>query len=331
VNEPIRVGLHNCLPRALKHYASAVEQLLVGAGGVVKPLDAVDIELNGVSFPGKLSVAAHALRERSRSLSTLAYGKRVLVTWPAFGFLDYSLWRAPVGTRVSVVMHDPMPLRRQVGLSPISAQVGRRCKSPDVDMIVHSEAALQSVARRGFGDATRLPLPMFQPSSEWEPQRSVVVLGQFKTARDLELMVKLAPGLSGAGLFPEVWGRDWPAVTGWSVHAGYLSESHFNRVLREAACLVLPYSRLFQSDVAVRAAEAGVPVVGPSLSNLSELFGEDWPGAVRPGASAREWIERVIEVSTLTPEEVFARLEGRYESILSAWAAWLPISTGARA
>ena len=66
---------------------------------------------------------------------------------------------------------------------------------------------------------------------------------------------------------------------------------------------------LFQSDVAVRAAEMSVPVVGPRLSNLPWLFGEHWAGLMDPGDTAGQWATQV--------ETVVAAVLGRWSGVCS--------------
>lgn len=313
--------VHNCLPSSLAHYCQSLADLVDLAGGRVQGVYGVDLEVPGRSSLRKLGVAARILFEQRRTPGRSSQD-RLLVAWPAFGYLDLILWRPGAG-RVAVVLHDPLALRRQRGLGVLSRGLARSYSAEGVELVVHSAAALEHVHRLGFPTAVQLPLPMRQPSSKWTRGRSIVVLGQYKAARDLKLLGDLGPRLEAAGLLPEIWGRGWPEVSGWKVHEGHLSEAEFDRVLHCSAAVLLPYTRLFQSDVAVRAAEAGVPVVGQEGSNLTELYGRNWPGVVAAGANASHWLDAILSVVSRAPTEVIERTDRRYEEVVAEWSNWL--------
>ena len=139
----------------------------------------------------------------------------------------------------------------------------------------------------------------------------------------LDLLRTLAPGLRSLGLRPVIRGRGWPPVDGWDVRAGFLSEDAFDEAIGQAACVLLPYRLLFQSDVATRAAELGVPVVGPASSNVSDLFGATWPGAVPEGAPPTDWLSRTAAVAAWQPEDVLLRASRQFVLGEAAWRSWL--------
>lgn len=314
---PTRVGIVNPLPSALAHYEAALETRLASAGADVVRLPSVSIEGRGRD---RAAAAATSLVQRRRS--TEERMDRLLVTWPVFGHLDLFLRLRPRTHRLTVVMHDPEPLRPQFGTSRSASTVARTW-SGGGEWMVHSVGAAQAMQRRGLTAQTCLPLPMLEPSDQWRSSGTVLVLGQYKQARDLDLLRILAPGLRRLGLRPVIRGRDWPLVEGWDVRAEHLSEDAFDEAIVQAACVLLPYRLLFQSDVATRAAERGVPVVGPASSNVPDLYGADWPGAVPTGATATEWLSRAAAVSAWESADVLRRAAQQFTLGESAWRSWL--------
>ena len=72
------------------------------------------------------------------------------------------------------------------------------------------------------------------------------------------------------------------------MHEGFLTEEALDAALADAAVVLIPYSHFFQSGIAVRAVELGVPVAGPRHPFLADLLGGDWPGLVA-GDDAASW------------------------------------------
>lgn len=317
----MRIGILNPLPFALGHYTHVLGQLLRIAGASVDNVGTVGIE-RGHRQLSRSQTAVAAFKAR-RDVRRYQEFDRLLVAWPAFGYLEMAMWPREFAGRISIVIHDPLPLRRQFGLSPVSAGLAARLSPSEMDIVTHSTAAAAALKRFGFDGVRMLPLPMNKPVLGWNRSSTVLVLGQYKTARDIDLLVALAPELHDSGFDTVIMGRDWPNVSGWRIHSQFLSEEDFERELRAAACVILPYRRLFQSDVAVRAAEFGVPVVGPAVSNLSDLFGTDWAGLVPPDTSARDWLGRISTVARLSPEVVLGRSADAYAVCVREWAKWL--------
>ena len=65
--------------------------------------------------------------------------------------------------------------------------------------------------------------------------------------------------------------------------------------------MLIPYSHFYQSGVAVRALELGVPVIGPRHPFLIDLLGPDSPGFVDAGNPAR-WADAIVRASARVPE-----------------------------
>jgi hypothetical protein len=315
----MRVGLVNPLPSALAHYEAALGATLEQAGASVIRLKTTDVELNG-GVLRRLRGLLSCLRDGGR-LRRERGVDRIVVLWPALGYLDLLRWGRQRPAHLQIVIHDPDPLRKQVGMGRLSTRLGAGLTRRRV--IAHSSAAAAALARRGIARVAVLPIPLERPQLMWRPSATVLVLGQFKHARDLGLLVALGEQLAARGRNPLICGRGWPDVPGWQVRSRFLSEEEFTELLSTAGCVLLPYAYVFQSDVAVRAAELGVPVVGPARSNLGDLFGSDWIGQVPQGARADEWHAAVEAALRQPPEEILTRAEAAYHRACAAWARWV--------
>jgi glycosyltransferase involved in cell wall biosynthesis len=69
-----------------------------------------------------------------------------------------------------------------------------------------------------------------------------------------------------------------------------MSEVEFAEELRRASALLLPYQHYFQSGVAIRAAELGVPVIGHRSPFLADLMGGDYPGFPPDDGDPDAWL-----------------------------------------
>jgi glycosyltransferase involved in cell wall biosynthesis len=136
--------------------------------------------------------------------------------------------------------------------------------------------------------------------------RTVLVLGQYKPARDLDVMAAIAPALRAAGWEPTVAGRGWPKIPGWRLIDRFLSEDEFRQLLASAAVLLLPYRFYFQSGVALRGLEAGVPVVGRNTGFLSSILGANFDGAVDDWDDPDSWVAAVGAASHARGEQMHA-------------------------
>jgi hypothetical protein len=85
--------------------------------------------------------------------------------------------------------------------------------------------------------------------------------------------------------------------------------------------VLVPYSRFFQSGVAVRAVEVGTPVVGTRHPFLTDLLGADWPGLAASDAP-QAWLEAVTAVGGRTAE-VTRRAQTLRARCAEAWDAHL--------
>ena len=166
--------------------------------------------------------------------------------------------------------------------------------------MVLSRAALDVVRRELPAHPAVLTMHPILDEQRLTPKTSrpsVVVAGQYKPARDLELLAQLGPRLRDAGWTTTIVGRGWPPVPGWDVDDRFVPEDELDDLLGAAWALLLPYREYFQSGVAVRALENGTPTVGESTSFLDDLQPAHERLRVPVGACAEAWLEALSHVT----------------------------------
>jgi GT2 family glycosyltransferase len=308
------VTIVNPLPSTLAHYQRELAEVLGAAGVAVAMASSASAEVGG----RPLRRLAVALRLVASRLVRPPAG-RTLALWPVFGRADALTWRRSTAARTTyVVVHDPESLRRQLGMGRVATAFGRRAARHTVTTVVHGEPARLALERIGWPAPIVLPHPLRTPRPVPDtPRRGLVVLGQWKPARATAPLAALAADPRWAGL-RSIHGRGWPEVEGWDVRARFLSEAEVDETLAGAECLVLPYDRYFQSNVAVRALESLTPVVGERHPFLEDLLGHDWPGLVDDG----DWAAAVTRVLQLPPGDLGGRRQLAWERATSAWRGW---------
>jgi hypothetical protein len=300
------------LPAALAHYADELIAILHAAGHLARTEPVPSIE-RSLDEP----VVARTAKTVSSRLGLRRLQDDVIVLWPAFGLLDPITF---LGRRAHtwLIVHDPTPLRRQLGMGFWAAKLGRLALTRRLTIVVHSEPARQVMADRDW-PVVMAPHPILPPTDTSMPRGPQVrVLGQWKPARDLSPLQALAsdPALNGRR---EIVGRGWPDVPGWKVDARFLSEDDLDRQISEASAVVLPYERYFQSGIAVRCLEQRTPVIGRAHPFLSDLFGADWPGTVTDD----DWSAGVVRASRQAPQALAQRHAEYWERCVEAWRGLL--------
>jgi glycosyltransferase involved in cell wall biosynthesis len=293
------VSIYNPLPNTLHHYQIALVDVLTSAGIANRSAGAPSVEVHGMSASERTQAA---IRDLSAHLRTARGGGHVIVCWPTYGLLEPVLWLASWRrSNVSVIVHDPTPLRPQIGMGRVASAVGGVAgRARSVDIVVHSQAALRQLEAMGWARPTMLPHPVCRPPSTSDHRRdarTVLVCGQYKPARDLELLVSLAPELRNRGYRLLVVGRGWPKVAGCEVDDRFLSEHDLDQQIAGSAAVLIPYSHFYQSGIAARALELGVPVLGPRHPFLTDLFGAQWPGLISAGHGAVAWADGLANVT----------------------------------
>lgn len=309
------VVVFNPLPLTLSHYERELATM-------------VDVEewqqFSGEGHRGVLA-KLRALWNYFRAARRLVRApEHVLVVWPLMGLLDLLIWSSASvrnRRRVTLVVHDPLPLRPQIGLgrpSQVAARVGVRCLgSPDV--ICHTKLAADALARMvPRARINTVPHPLLNPKARaLASSRTALVIGQFKPARDVELLPELGAALRCEGFETHVKGRGWPRISNWHVDEGFLTEEQFDQAIKAAAVVILPYQHYFQSGVAVRAFELGIPVVARRHEFITGIFGEDYLGGVHSNGTD-EWVAACLGAEQLCDES----LSEAWRRTHTAWKAW---------
>jgi hypothetical protein len=234
--------------------------------------------------------------------------------------------------RADVIIHDPTPLSRSVGHGQFARRLTTRL-APTTDLIVHSSAAEDETRGLVPGRRVRLlPHPLIVADGGDQGDDSdhgvIRVLGQYKPDRDLSLLAQLSRGHLSDAYRLEILGPGWPAIPGWHVTDRFLAEDELDQALRGSAVVLVPYRRFYQSGIAIRCMELGVPFVAPRVGSTIELMGADAPTLVPFEATSSAW-SYAIQQAMNTPQEVVIQrataLQARAVQEWSSWAcAWAP-------
>ncbi|MEP6477971.1 MAG: hypothetical protein ABJB03_01155 [Rhodoglobus sp.] len=309
----------NPLHTTLAHYVRELEETLSRSGTpfAVSPTAVVE-GIPGAA--GKVRMMLNAL-SNVRSIRRTATHSNLQV-WPSLGLAEIPLWHRSHGNRHFVILHDPVPLRRQFGFDPVSRWIAAHDDGPrSAVVVVHSEHAEQE-ARKLLPrhDLVTLPHPVLSGNPAGAVKnRTVVVAGQYKPERDIGLLRELGPRLAEIGLTGHIRGRGWPGdLAGWTIVDSFVTEPDFDRLLAEAAVVLHPYRTYFQSNVAVRALELGTLSVLPLNSFSADLFAGQ-AGLLYDQPSAAT-VLRALEYATTAQIDPAAML-GAYRTFVDgAWA-----------
>lgn len=341
--DPSRVLIINPLGAALAHYTSALESNLREAGRATETLTFLEPSRSGRSSWRWVVDYARALRSaRNRARGSSA--SRILITWPVLGHLDLLLCRVLLGAHATahVILHDPRPLVSARGYSRLARSLGNLVRGRH-GFVLHCGAALREVRRQGLPwNPPILPHPVLpdidqSASGMVGDVRPVVrVLGQYKADRDLDLLAGLAERLSSRVRL-EIVGRGWPTIPGWNVREGFVDEATLGELIATSAAIVIPYTRFYQSGIAVRSLEAGTPFVGPRDSSLASLYSVESPllvgdceGMTRD-ARLDLWTEAVLEAVISAPERLSGLARSAQRQSSASWNAWLSETGGSSA
>lgn len=313
INLAPHVHVYNPLPLAYAHRERQIHDVFDGR---VEFIRSTNEEKKG--FSKFLALLIHIKYSRK----ILRTESPVLVTWPLLGWWEILLLSTK-NNKAYLSIHDPRPLRKQFGLGLFAARVANLVpKSRRPKLICHSSVAADSVKSIFPGTyPTILPLPMVNPKPipdkriTEEGKLSVIVLGQYKPSRDIELLERLSVKLRQLSFKARIVGRGWPDVSGWDVENRFVSEEEFDNYLLESGCLLIPYKEYFQSGVALRAVELGVPVVGLEHPFLCESLGlKNSPGLVPRDSHDNIWINAIENAtsSNYEPELQFTKIKNQW-------------------
>lgn len=316
-----RILVLNPLGVALSHYTEALLHQLADAGIETELFSITEPSQSGKSrfrWLGEYTAMLYSAGQWTRKRNS---PERVLVTWPVLGFLDLLMMKVLCGDSGVIIYHDPQPLVRSVGSSPLVAGlVGRMKNRPGT--LVHSDEAAQAMDAVGLtGGLAQVPHPMLPPAGaardatiggQSGKRPRVRVLGQYKADRDIDLLKSLARRL-GPKCDLDIVGRGWPPVEGWHVDARFVPEDELEELIVSSDTIVIPYKRFYQSGIAMRALEHGVPIVGRVGTSLEKLYGPQSrllvaADHVLPGQEVEAWAAAIE----------YAMGQGRTETALAA-------------
>ncbi|OZE34086.1 MULTISPECIES: glycosyltransferase [unclassified Rhodococcus (in: high G+C Gram-positive bacteria)] len=312
------VVIVNPLGGALAHYERELTDVIHSVGHGTTTLSAYEPSHNGGSRLGWILTYLRLLL-RSRLIRNR---HATVVLWPVLGYLDAVLTRLLAGSKAFVVLHDPSPLVRSVGYDRLSVGLARLLGGGR--FIIHGEAA-EDVTKLSSIESTTLPHPVLSPirrRGKRSDHRVVRVLGQYKADRDLVALEEIATSFADEGIDFEILGRGWPLVKGWNVTDVFLSEQDFDDAVDSASVVVIPYSKFFQSGVAIRCFERGTPVVGVGGTSLDELVAEDCQLLVGPSYST-SWSEAVKYALDLKDPAGLSESNAVRLASVAGWNRWL--------
>lgn len=314
------VLLFNPLPVALAHYEREMIETLerIGLAALpVAPLPPTD--WRDASLLARAGAHLTGARAAGRSDAPS------LVLWPAFGWLDPLLWsRCARGARV--IVHDPIPIRQLRGYGRVARRAARAVVDRgDVELVYHTQTAARaggsSLGTRRPGAIALHPILTTATAvrgAHDDTTRTILVAGQHKPTRDTTLLATLGPLLRAAGYRPRIVGLGWPALPGWEHVDEFVSEQRLADEIAHAAAVLVPYHRYWQSNIAVRAIESNVPVVGGDTEFLLSLYGREYPGLCGQAGDADEWLA-AIDAVTARPDALDDVRTAYRERVDASW------------
>ncbi len=310
------IALANPLGAGLAHYTESLDHVLRTCG-VPTYLVAV-VEPSSADY-GKVQWLfdyISAIRRRT----TQDRPGALIATWPAVGYWDL-LALSIIANRLPLylVMHDPQPLVYARGYGKVAKALARL---GDGTIVAHSSEAVRAIAVDAKMPRVLEALhPMLMPRQAPAPtavRRNIRVLGQYKADRDIAGLKLIAANAPSEWCL-EIVGRGWPSIDGWQIRSEFVAEAHFDELIRTSDVVLIPYSRFYQSGVAIRALEWGVPVVGPYDSSLQIALGSDCQWLVRNG----DWNSAVAAAVAENRDEVLTKARDLYNRVIRDWSTML--------
>lgn len=313
----IEVAVVNPIAAGLAHYTNSLNHVLLTCGVLTSRVEVT--EPSSADY-GKIWWLCEYLSRVRRGVRQKR-ADAVVAAWPAVGYMDLFMLTMVVGRRpVYLVMHDPRPLVYARGYGTIAKRLARRVRNGAI--VAHSPDAVRMIV-----DDAKMPRvvevlhPMLVPRQApplMGTRRNIRVLGQYKVDRDIRALEQLAANAAPDWCL-EIIGRGWPAIEGWCIRSEFVAEADFDELIRTSHAVVVPYARFFQSGVAIRALEWGVPVVGPRASSLEIALGSDCRWLVSDG----DWVSAVAAAVQEDREQVLARARDLYGRVIRDWLKML--------
>jgi hypothetical protein len=309
--------LANPVGAGLAHYTESLDHVLQTCGVSTSRVEVVEPSSAGYGKVRWLfDYLLHVRRRISQDRPDALIG-----VWPAVGYWDLPVLAMIAGRRpVYLVMHDPQPLVYARGYGTIAKTLARRFDWGAI--VAHSPDAVKAIVEgAGIHRVFEALHPMLAPRHaprKARAQKYIRVLGQYKIDRDVTGLKQLAVNAPPNWRL-EIVGRDWPSIDGWHIRNGFVAEDDFDELVRDSDVVLIPYARFFQSGVAIRALEWGVPVVGPHESSLQIALGSDCQWLVKNG----DWGSAVVAAVQEDHDQVFAKALDLYDRVIFEWSKML--------
>lgn len=317
------VEVINPLGAALRHYATEVESVLRDKSVRVETASVLEPSASGNSPVRWILDYVSALTNAKKTMRRS--GAQLMVIWPVLGYWDIVLWRALGISSAALVMHDPHPLVKAVGYSRL-AKMCASLVSANISVVAHSQRALAVIREEVPGIASHLiPHPILEPTVAQDSVATeppiIRVFGQYKPDRDIESLEAIGRAFADAAEL-EVHGRGWPEINGWRVVPTFVEEARLSELMAESSVILIPYKNFFQSGIAIRSLELGVPFVGPKSSVLADMVDNGSSLLVEEGG-AHLWVDAIVHAIKFGKGEV-ADAGKRWRNLnVSAWSDWI--------
>ncbi|MDR1355351.1 MAG: hypothetical protein LBJ43_03700 [Propionibacteriaceae bacterium] len=310
------VDVGTMIPAAQAHTVSELRETFARLNCGINETQLVALE--GASISRKLSYIADMVWAKRKQSA------RYIQLWPALGLLEPALFRT-WQARVGIIIHDPVPLRRQFGYGAFSKLFARHYRDAKVDIISLTTDATYELQRLlpGFRIVELAhPIRSVQTTSE-KTAGTVLVAGQYKPARDLDLLAAIGLQLRAHGLTPQIIGRGWPTnIPGWEVRSDFVSDNELAANIARASVILLPYRHFFQSGIMVQGLELNTPTVAPDTSFSRQVLGDGSPLVIAQHATPAQWVTALLHASSgaVNTAQLFNDYQSRCDA---AWGAYI--------
>ena len=286
---PKRIIIINPLKNALNHYVISLSAMLDSIG-----VDSCVIEIDEPSQSklGKVRWVLNYLSTYCRARRSRVANSYFLIVWPFFGHFERVISSIFLGAGTRIIMHDPHPLVKSWGYSSFAVRVGRTIGRKSL-LVTHSKDATDELNQQGLSQIAQMPHPLIprNPVTNVDylgKSGKIRVLGQYKPDRDLALMERIAQNWNGTHQF-EVIGKGWEELNGWTVENRFLSEEELDILIETSDIILIPYKNFYQSGIAVRAIELGIPFLAPRKNFFEEMLEDSSRFLIDNADDVDEW------------------------------------------
>ncbi|WP_241549102.1 hypothetical protein [Gordonia alkanivorans] len=132
----------------------------------------------------------------------------------------------------------------------------------------------------------------------------------------------MANALDGSGIELAIVGRGWPHLNGWKVVDDFVPESRLAKEIDAASVVLLPYTRYYQSGIALRALEQGRATVGFNTPFLESIMTGKFSGCAVDGALGYAGIVSAIMTYIDDNESASDAFDNYRGEVVNDWRNW---------